>query len=273
MIAHCMAGGTSCDDIGAKLGRTGDEVRGFMTTPEGISSLTAAMVALRKAKLDARKTRRPAPAAKSGRTASSKPPGSSAHPLSRRAPWQGKSGKKAAVSENDVLEAFRSEFAGSDLRIRPRPRELAHIYEDIELSAEVRREIYSPDETGQHGIVPDHAIDNVRTNKTLYVDVKRQDGWVEGKSKKAGRGNVHERSCKYFAPGIQAILKSHGGLGEDVLPFWIVFQGDIARDPKRVREVTCWYAGHPGHFFMWRDTTDPAPLIRHFNDNLRHLLD
>jgi len=43
----------------------------------------------------------------------------------------------------------------------------------------------------KHGIVPDYAIDNIKTKKTLYIEVKRQDGWVEGKSRSAGRGNFY----------------------------------------------------------------------------------
>jgi type II restriction enzyme MunI len=64
--------------------------------------------------------------------------------------------------------------------------------------------IYTPPagRYGRHGIIPDFAIDNLKTKKPLYVEVKRQDGWVEGKEKSAGRGNAHERSCKFFTPGL-----------------------------------------------------------------------
>jgi Type II restriction enzyme MunI. len=68
-------------------------------------------------------------------------------------------------------------------------------------------------------------------------------------------------------------MRKHGKLGNDVLPFWTVFQGDITRDPCRVREITFWYDGYPNHFFMWRNTTDEKPLISHFNKKLRNLLD
>ncbi|MBU1298981.1 MAG: MunI family type II restriction endonuclease, partial [Bacteroidetes bacterium] len=127
-------------------------------------------------------------------------------------------------------------------------------------------------ETWVHGVVPDFAIDNLKTKKTLYVEVKRQDGWVEEKPRKAGRGNAHERSCKFFTPGLQKILRKYGKLGKNILPFWVVFQGDIARDPKRVREVHCWYTGCSEHFFFWSNTKDSKSLVDHFNKNLKKLL-
>jgi hypothetical protein len=86
--------------------------------------------------------------------------------------------------------------------------------------------------------------------KTIYVEVKRQDGWVKGKPRSAGRGNAHERSCKFFAPGLQKIMKEKGNLGDNVLPFWTVFQGDITRDPCRVREITLWYDNYKAHYFF-----------------------
>ena len=104
------------------------------------------------------------------------------------------------------------------------------------------------------------------------MEVKRQDGWVEGKSRSAGRGNAHERSCKFFAPGLLKILRQHGSIGKDVLPFWVVFQGDIARDPKRVREITCWYDEYSDHFFMWSDDMNEKALIDHFNKKIKKVL-
>ena len=192
--------------------------------------------------------------------------------LKKRAIWQDASGGKAGVAENTFHDILSKEFEGSDFRIRPKPRELKDIYTKIKLSKEVLEAIYNPDETWTHGIIPDFAIDNTKTNKTLYVEVKRQDGWVEGKLRSAGRGNAHERSCKFFTPGLLKILRGHGKLGDDILPFWVVFQGDIARDPKRVREIHCWYAEQNAHFFMWSKSADAKSLINHFNNNLKHLL-
>lgn len=192
--------------------------------------------------------------------------------LRKRKNWQKRSGKKAGKAEKTFYEVFSQEFKNSDFRIRKKPKEFKDIYSKIKLSKKVLADIYNPNETWIHGILPDYAIDNIKTKKTLYVEVKRQDGWVEGKPRKAGRGNAHERSCKFFTPGLLEILRKHGKLGNRVLPFWVVFQGDVARDPKRVREITCWYGKYSAHFFMWRNKIEDKPLINHFNKKLKHLL-
>jgi len=193
--------------------------------------------------------------------------------LKKRDIWQNSSGKKAEQAEHNFCDVFLKEFEDTDFTIRANPKEFKHIYVDIELSEKVLAEIYTPDiEIKKHGLAPDYAIDNKKTKKSLYVEVKRQDGWVEGKPRSAGRGNAHERSCKYFTPGLLKILRENGKLGDDILPFWTVFQGDITRDPCRVREITCWFAEHSAHFFMWRNSADSTELIAHFNKRLKYLL-
>jgi hypothetical protein len=170
--------------------------------------------------------------------------------------WQTSSGANAGAAEESFYGVFLKTFEGSYLSIRPNPNEFAKIYVDVGLPKSVLTEIYKPEfEVTKHGITPDYAIENKKQNRPLYVEVKRQDGWVEGKPRSAGRGNAHERSCKYFTPGLLKILRSTGHLGDKVLPFWTVFIGDITRDPCRVREITLWYAEHSAHFFMWRNTT------------------
>lgn len=192
--------------------------------------------------------------------------------LRKRDIWQDSSGGKAGIAERSFYSVFSKEFKNSDFRVRPRPKEFRDIYSKIKLSPEILANIYNPNETWVHGVIPDFAIDNIKTKKTLYVEVKRQDGWVEGKPRKAGRGNAHERSCKFFTPGLLKILRKHGKLGNKILPFWVVFQGDIARDPKRVREIHCWYDGYPAHFFLWHNSTDGKSLVNHFNKKLKHFL-
>lgn len=192
--------------------------------------------------------------------------------LRKRKNWQTISGGKALDQEDLFKNAFLREFKNSnEFILRPNPQEFEHIYEKVKLSKQVEDAIYSPGREWTHGIAIDFAIENRKTKKTLYIEVKRQDGWVEGKSSSAGRGNAHERSSKFFVPGLLKILREKGKLGDHVLPFWVVFAGDIARDPKRVREITFWYDGFPDHFFMWM-YPDEKPLIDHFNNKLKHLL-
>lgn len=190
-----------------------------------------------------------------------------------RKKWQDYSGTNASTAENDFYTAFHDIFEGTEFTIRAQPNEFSKIYIDIELSEEVLSEIYSPPKPiKRHGVFPDYAIGNSITGKTIYIEVKRQDGWVEGGKRSDGRGNAHERSCKFFTPGLLKKLREHGHLGDSVLPFWTVFQGNITRDPCRVREVTSWYEGHEDHFFFWRDTRDPKPLLEHFINHIMPLL-
>jgi hypothetical protein len=197
--------------------------------------------------------------------------GSSANRLRRK--WQDYGGQNAGAAEKDFFECFDELFTDTEFRIRRNPKEFSNIYIDVKLNKQTLTEIYTPDTPiTRHGVFPDYAIDNRETNKTIYIEVKRQDGWVEGKNRAAGRGNAHERSCNFFTPGLQKILRQKGNLGNDVLPFWTVFLGDITRDPCRVREITLWYDCYKDHYFFWRNSQNADPLIEHFIAKIKPLL-
>jgi hypothetical protein len=191
-----------------------------------------------------------------------------------RKKWQDYSGKNAGVAEKDFFSTFNELFQGTEYVINPKPNDFSKIYVDIPLSDKEISEIYNPPTPiTKHGVFPDYSISNTNSGKTLFVEVKRQDGWIEGGTRSDGRGNAHERSCKFFTPGLLKALREKGKINEPDLPFWTVFQGDITRDPCRVREITCWYIGHENHFFLWRNSKNAAPIIEHFVNNLSHLLD
>jgi hypothetical protein len=193
--------------------------------------------------------------------------------LRGRGNWQQKGGEQAGKAEHRFEDVFQKTFVGTNFTVIPKPKELRNIYSGVELPTGVANEIYTPaGESWTHGVVPDFAIRNSETGKTLYVEVKRQDGWVEGKERKAGRGNAHERSCKFFTPGLLKVLRRASKIPEPDLPFWTVFQGDIARDPKRVREIHLWYVGYEQHFFLWSENKTSTSVVDHFNANLKQLL-
>ena len=148
--------------------------------------------------------------------------------LSKRKTWQDYSGSNAKDAESNFFNVFNEKFKETDFRVIPKPKELKSIYVDFKLSDEILEQIYTPkDPITTHGISPDYCIRNLKTRKTIYVEVKRQDGWVEGKERSAGRGNAHERSCKFFTPGLQKVLYKYSGISPPALPFWVVFIGDI----------------------------------------------
>lgn len=197
--------------------------------------------------------------------------GSSANRLRKK--WQDYSRKNAGKAEYDFYKTFQDYFTDTEFEIISKPKDFNKIYVDVKLSRKELSEIYRPKiPITKHDISPDYAIENTETKKTIYIEVKRQDGWVKGKPRSAGRGNAHERSCKFFTPGLQKILREKGNIGDNVLPFWTVFQGDITRDPCRVREITLWYDNYKAHYFFWRNSKVADPLIEHFIEKIMPLL-
>ena len=191
-----------------------------------------------------------------------------------RRKWQDYGGSHATQAEHSFIEVFSKLFEGTDYEVISQPTMFKKIYVDVELSEEEKAAIYTPKETiTKHGIQPDGAIKNKKTGKTIFVEIKRQDGWVEGKSRSAGRGNAHERLCKYFTPGLLSKLRETGRIESPNLPFWIVFQGDITRDPCRVREITYWFGHFKANYFFWRNTKNPDDLIEHFRNYIYPLLE
>ncbi len=186
---------------------------------------------------------------------------SSSH-LRLRENWQTLSGHFALKAEQDFETLFNGLLLDTDYTIIPNPKDFNNIYYAHPLLDRDKGQIYEPERSYRHGFIPDFSITNDITGKCIYVELKRQDGWVEGKDRSAGRGNAHERSCKYFTPGLMKILCEKSGI-HGTLPFWIVFKGDITRDPCRVREITCWFDGYTDNFFFWRDN-NTSLLCQHF---------
>lgn len=187
-----------------------------------------------------------------------------------RKKWQDYGGHNAANAEHTFYDIFDNLFEGSDLKLIRQPKKFDRIYVDVPLEQWELDQIYIPDqEIDRHGIKPDGLICNTANGKEIYVEIKRQDGWVEGKDRKAGRGNAHERLCKYFTPGLLNMMREESGVKAPAYPFWIVFQGDITRDICRVREIRFWFDGNTTNLTFWRDTRDPQPLIEHF---IRYIL-
>ena len=200
--------------------------------------------------------------------------------LRKRTNWQTLSGA-AALDAEDVfrvtLQLALDSVYPEQFKVEKYPKEFSDIYSTYQLPEDTLKQIYNVDihelqKDGtpkyQWGISMDFAIRNLRNGKTLFGEIKRQDGWVEGKDSSAGRGNAHERCCKYFTPGLMAVIRDKSGLPQEILPFWVVFIGDITRDPKRNREIAFWFQNNTKNYFMWRDTKDPGVLLDFFENNL-----
>lgn len=203
--------------------------------------------------------------------------------LKNRSNWQAESGPagKSGAAEKNLIKAFETEFENSDYTINAHPNDFKHIYDDVILPDRVLKQIYCPNNSIMEnakkrgwGIAPDFSIKNVKTNKILFGEIKRQDGWVEDTLPSAGRGNAHERLCKLFTPGLEKIYRKIGKIdNEEILPFWVVFEGDITRDPKRNREIALWFDKFDKNYFMWCPNMTDQDLINHFNKYLKRYLD
>lgn len=202
--------------------------------------------------------------------------------LRGRVNWQTVSGAKALIVEENFRKALQAALQGAypgKFRVG-KPTEFKDIYSRYDLPNETLDKIYNVsmkkgDGLARYswGISMDFYVENRQNGKKLFGEIKRQDGWIESTEPSAGRGNAHERSAKYFTPGLIAALRNEGKLGHGVLPFWLVFIGDITRDPRRNREIAFWFQGFESNYFMWRDQNDLDSILLHFQENLLpHLL-
>lgn len=190
-----------------------------------------------------------------------------------RKKWQDYGGFKATKAEHAVYEVFEALFKDTDYELIRQPKCFENIYIGVKLNKKELKAIYTPPcGIKKHGIKPDCLIHNKKTDKTIYIEVKRQDGWVEGKQRKDGRGNAHERFCKYFTPGLLKLLRKAGNHPASVYPFWVIFVGDVTRDPCHVREIRFWFDGHNENVLFWRNTTDYKMLVEHFEKYIAPLL-
>ena len=203
--------------------------------------------------------------------------------LSKRENWQTESGPGglAGAAERNLISAFENAFKGTEYVISDHPKDFEHLYENVILSEETLSQIYNPNEETMArakkrgwGVSPDFSITNTKTGKTIFGEIKRQDGWVEGGKPNDGRGNVHERMCKLFTPGLMRVYREKSKITDmSVLPFWVVLEGDITRDPKRNREIAFWFDKYDKNFFMWRPNMSEEDLVDYFDRYLRPYLD
>lgn len=200
--------------------------------------------------------------------------------LRKRANWQTFSGARALKIEEIFKESLQNalnDLFPETFFIDRHPREFNDIYSKYPLPTNVLNKIYNVDMNEKKangkpkyewGISMDFAIRNLKNGKILFGEIKRQDGWIETTNMQAGRGNAHERSCKYFTPGLMKLLRKTSGLSEEILPFWLIIVGDITRDPRRNREIAYWFQEYTKNYYMWRDTNDICDMLDFFENNL-----
>ena len=169
--------------------------------------------------------------------------------LEKRAPWQDEASIRGRTAEDFFKHFMEAYFTETDFEMQWKPKDLSGIY--------------GTHESGRpHGIQPECVVRNSKTNKAIYVEIKRQ----------RAEGNAHERACKYFAPGIISSAQEIAKQPSKTIPFWWVFTNGIAVDFGYRQEILHWFRGVESHVLLWQDITDYEPLIGHFENHIRPLL-
>ena len=162
--------------------------------------------------------------------------------LAGRDKWQDFAGVRGQTAEDAFQEIMSFAFQGTVYSLVSQPKDLAKIY-------------------GTRGIRPDFAIANKLTDRTMWVEIKRQQA----------AGNAHERACKYFTPGIVSAAQRIGNLGEG-FPFWLLFTNGIASDERYRTEIQFWFTGLEGGLTLWKSFTDHETITDHFDAHIVPLL-
>lgn len=171
--------------------------------------------------------------------------------LASRDNWQAKANAKGQSPEDIFSALMQLYFKETDYEGINKPKDLKGIYG------------LRPKTNKPHGIEPEYCIQNKKTGKKIYVEIKRQ--------KK--EGNAHERACKYFMPGVLLSMQAKCNLAAGVAPIWIIFCNGIAQDPARQQEISHWFKGYEPHLFLWQKISESDALIDHFETHIQPLLE
>lgn len=74
----------------------------------------------------------------------------------------------------NYLKAF---FVDTDYQVIFKPNDLSQIYQNVNINTQLAAQIYQPlKQIERHGIVIDYLIINQKTNKSIYIELKKQSG-------------------------------------------------------------------------------------------------
>jgi len=128
------------------------------------------------------------------------------------------------ASEQNFIEAAQLVLPAERYRVVDHPGDLRSIF---------------PDATGALGVVPEASIENLRTGRKFFVEVKKQ----------GPAGNAEERAFKHHTVQFYKVL--HEMYGYDYHPFITVFCENLATDRQYVLKAK--YLFEPDNYFLWRD--------------------
>jgi hypothetical protein len=146
-------------------------------------------------------------------------------------------------SENKFIEGAKSILPESKYLVVDHPGDLRSIFTDS---------------VGHLGVVPEASIQNIKTGRKFFVEVKKQ----------GPAGNAEERAFKHHTTQFYKVLKEI--YGYDFHPFVTVYCESLATDRKYV--LKAGYLFEPDNYFLWRDY-DMALLRTYLNARCRAWLD
>lgn len=170
--------------------------------------------------------------------------------LSLRDNWQAEANQRGRTSESKFDDVMSQIFATEGFDHYVLHRKVRHL-----------KRLYGPH--NRWGVVPDSAVENTRTNRTVFVEVKRQ----------RAAGNAHERACKFFAPGLVTKAQEVGNIRPEHYPFFWIFTNGMVESEKYRSEISFWFNSpkSKSHYFLWDKM--PLQLLDFFQNNMRPVLD
>lgn len=133
-------------------------------------------------------------------------------------------------SENDFSKAAKKALNKRRYRIVDKPKDLQHLFED--------------GEGRPLGLKPELLIENVKTGRKFFVEVKKQ----------GPNGNADERAMKHHTKHFYSVMKTRYRYRYH--PFIAIFCENLAKDRRYTLKIP--YFIEPDHYFLWKDYDYPS---------------
>jgi len=147
-------------------------------------------------------------------------------------------------SERNFSRAARRALDSRKYRVVDKPKDLRHLFTD--------------DNPRPLGLRPELSIENVKTSRKLFVEVKKQ----------GPKGNADERAMKHHTKQFYSLMKQK--YRYTYHPFVTIFCENLAKDRRYTLKIR--YLIEPDNYFLWRDY-DYRSLQRYLSTRCREWLD
>jgi len=128
------------------------------------------------------------------------------------------------VAENNFIVVAERVLDKKIYKVVDHPTDLSDIFKD---------------EEGALGVIPEASIENLRTGRKFYVEVKKQ----------GPAGNAEERAFKHHTAQFYKVLRKE--FGYNFHPFVTVCCENLATDRRYTLKAK--YLFEPNNYFLWKD--------------------